>query len=160
MPLEWAERRFDVNSSSAMRRALLDEFADWADALLDLFRASNDQFALRPIHALPVGHHWTSRPGITLLGDAAHLMSPYGGEGVNAAMLDAAELARHLVGTPDWREAVRAYEAEMFARVAGPASEAAEAAATELSHVSQELTLAHHQAHMRMRVAADHSAAR
>ncbi|MBK5653745.1 MULTISPECIES: NAD(P)/FAD-dependent oxidoreductase [Bradyrhizobium] len=160
VPVEWAERRFDVSSPSAMRSALLGEFDGWADALLDLFRASNDQFALRPIHALPVGHHWTNRPGITLLGDAAHLMSPFGGEGVNAAMLDAAELARHLVGTLDWREAVRTYEAEMFARVAGPAGEAAEAAATELSHISQQLTLAHHQAHMQMRAAAVSSVAR
>ncbi|OKO77140.1 NAD(P)/FAD-dependent oxidoreductase [Bradyrhizobium sp. NAS96.2] len=160
VPLEWAERRFDVSSPSGMRQALLGEFAGWADALLDLFRTSNDQFALRPIHALPVGHHWTNRPGITLLGDAAHVMSPFGGEGVNAAMLDAAELAGHLVGSPDWREAVPAYEAEMFARVAGPAGEAAEAAATELSHIGQQLTLAQHQAHMQMRAAADRSAVR
>ena len=160
VPLEWAERRFDVTSPSGMRQALLGEFAGWAAALLDLFRASSDQFALRPIHALPVGHHWTNRPGVTLLGDAAHLMSPFGGEGVNAAMLDAVELARHLVGSPDWREAVRTYEAEMFARVAGPAGEAAEAAATELSHISQELTLAQHHAHMQVRAAAGQSTAR
>jgi 2-polyprenyl-6-methoxyphenol hydroxylase-like FAD-dependent oxidoreductase len=143
-----------------VRDALVDEFAGWADALLELFHASNDQFAIRPIHALPVGHHWTNRAGITLLGDAAHLMSPYGGEGVNAAMLDAAELAEHLGGTRDWRDAVRAYEAEMFARVAEPANQAAEAAATELSHVSQELTLAQHQAFIQMRAAAGHTAAR
>ncbi|PDT76519.1 NAD(P)/FAD-dependent oxidoreductase [Bradyrhizobium sp. C9] len=160
VPVEWAERRFDVTSPSAMRDALLGEFAGWTDALLDLLRASSDQFALRPIHALPVGHHWTNRAGITLLGDAAHLMSPFGGEGVNAAMLDAVELAAHLAGSKDWREAVRAYEAGMFVRVAQPAGEAAEAAATELSHISQELTLAHHQAYMQMRAAAGHSAAR
>ncbi|KJC40497.1 salicylate hydroxylase [Bradyrhizobium sp. LTSP885] len=160
VPVEWAERRFDVTSPAVVRDALVDEFAEWADALLELFRASNDQFAIRPIHALPVGHHWTNRAGITLLGDAAHLMSPYGGEGVNAAMLDAAELAEHLTGPLDWRDAVRAYEAEMFARVAEPASQAAEAAATELSHVSQELTLAQHQAFIQMRAAAGHTAAR
>jgi hypothetical protein len=55
---------------------------------------------------------------------------------------------------------VRAYEAEMFARVAEPANQAAEAAATELSHVSQELTLAQHQAFIQMRAAAGHTAAR
>ncbi|WP_244067031.1 NAD(P)/FAD-dependent oxidoreductase [Bradyrhizobium sp. Ce-3] len=160
VPVEWAERRFDVTSPSAMRHALLGEFAGWADALLDLIRASNDHFALRPIHALPVGHHWTNRAGITLLGDAAHLMSPFGGEGVNAAMLDAAELAQRLVEMPDWREAVRVYEAEMFVRVARPAGEAAEAAATELLHISQELTLAHHHARMQMRAASGHTGAR
>ncbi|UFX43746.1 FAD-dependent monooxygenase [Bradyrhizobium sp. 41S5] len=160
VPIEWAERRFDITSPAAMRHALLGEFVGWVDALLDLLRASSDQFALRPIHALPVGHHWTNRPGITLLGDAAHLMSPFGGEGVNAAMLDAVELAAHLVGSNDWREAVRTYEAGMFVRVAQPAGEAAEAAATELSHISQELTLAHHQAYMQMRAASGDCATR
>jgi 2-polyprenyl-6-methoxyphenol hydroxylase-like FAD-dependent oxidoreductase len=158
VPVEWAERRFGLASPAAIREALTREFAGWTDSLLDLFRASNDQFAMRPIHALPVGHHWPNRAGITLLGDAAHVMSPYGGEGVNAAMLDAAELARHLTGSQDWREAVRSYEAEMFTRVAEPAGQAAEAAATELSHVSLELTLAHHQAFIDMRTAAQSSA--
>lgn len=160
VPVEWAERRFDLTSPAAAREALVGEFTGWADALLDLFRASNDRFAIRPIHALPVGHHWTNRAGITLLGDAAHVMSPYGGEGVNAAMLDAAELAQHLTGSQDWRDAVRTYEAEMFARVAEPAGQAAEAAATELSHVSQELTLAQYQAFIQMRAAASPSVAR
>ena len=65
-------------------------------------------------------------------------MSPFGGEGVNAAMLDAAELARHLAEAADWRDAVRSYEAEMFKRVIEPASFAAEAADTELSHLGHD----------------------
>ena len=67
---------------------------------------------------------------LTLIGDAAHVMSPFGGEGVNAAMLDAAELARHLLSSDDWREAVRMAETAMFERVIEPATHAAEAVAT------------------------------
>ena len=43
----------------------------------------------RKMWMLPVGVTWESRPGVTLLGDAAHLITPYAGVGVNVAMVDA-----------------------------------------------------------------------
>lgn len=39
-----------------------------------------------------------SRPGLVLLGDAAHVVSPVGGNGINLALADAADLANRLVG--------------------------------------------------------------
>ncbi|MFT4120566.1 FAD-dependent oxidoreductase [Bradyrhizobium sp.] len=151
VPADWADKTFDLASPAATRTRLIDEFAGWAPRLLDLIRASNDLLAARAIHALPVGHHWTNRPGLTMLGDAAHVMSPFGGDGVNMAMFDGAELARHLAEKADWREAVRIYEQEMFARVAMPAAHAAEAVATELSHIGLELSLQHMQGHLAAR---------
>jgi 2-polyprenyl-6-methoxyphenol hydroxylase-like FAD-dependent oxidoreductase len=43
---------------------------------------------IRSVYGLPIGHTWESKLGMTLIGDAAHLMPP-SGEGVNIAMLDA-----------------------------------------------------------------------
>jgi len=75
--------------------------------------------------ALPIGHRWTSRPGLTLLGDAAHVMSPFSGEGVNIAMRDATELALRLAAGDDWRAAVADYEVDLFARAEQAATGAA-----------------------------------
>jgi 2-polyprenyl-6-methoxyphenol hydroxylase-like FAD-dependent oxidoreductase len=148
VPADWAAATFDFTAPTLARARLAKEFEGWAPEFLDLIHAGNDHIVPRPIHALPVGHHWSNRIGVTLIGDAAHVMSPFGGEGVNAAMLDAAELGRHLVEADDWKTGVSTYEAEMFARVVEPAAYAAEAAATELSHIGQELTLKHMNEHI------------
>lgn len=147
VPANWAAKRFDFASPAAVRDALLAEFSGYADAITNLFRASNDHFAPRLIHALPVGHCWAPRRGLTLLGDAAHVMSPFGGEGVNAAMRDAAELAALLVGQDDWAAAVATYEMQMFERVVEAAEGSAEAAAVQMSHIGEALALAHLQEH-------------
>jgi len=48
-------------------------------------------------------------------GDAAHVMSPFGGDGANLAMLDGAELAEALL-QPEWPIAVVAFEEKMWQR--------------------------------------------
>jgi 2-polyprenyl-6-methoxyphenol hydroxylase-like FAD-dependent oxidoreductase len=52
-----------------------------------------------------------------LIGDAAHVMPPYAGEGVNMAMLDALVLSRLLLSQDTSSDAIASYEAEMFARM-------------------------------------------
>ena len=42
---------------------------------------------------MPPDYRWDTQPGLTMLGDASHVMPPYTGKGVNLAMLDALELA-------------------------------------------------------------------
>lgn len=147
VPLGWLEQRFDFTSPQAVRDGLEREFAGFAEDFLKLLRICNDDFAIRPIFALPVGHCWANRQGLTLLGDAAHVMSPFSGEGVNNALLDAAELARLLTGPSQWSDAVAEYERLMFARVIESAEASAEGAATFLSHDGEALTLAMYRSH-------------
>jgi len=151
VPADWADKAFDFASPAKARAQLAAEFEGWAPNIVGLIEASNDHIVSRPIYALPVGHRWHNRIGITLLGDAAHVMSPFGGEGVNAAMLDAADLGRQLLEGDDWKNAVKAYETDMFERVIEPAEHAADAVATELSHLGAELSLQHYKAHLEAR---------
>jgi 2-polyprenyl-6-methoxyphenol hydroxylase-like FAD-dependent oxidoreductase len=99
------------------KRALLDIFEGWDSNLTALIEAGDSAPTPRRIEAMPIGTRWANQPGITLIGDAAHLMPPVG-EGANQAMLDAAELAGELAANPaDPDSAIRSYEQAMFARI-------------------------------------------
>jgi 2-polyprenyl-6-methoxyphenol hydroxylase-like FAD-dependent oxidoreductase len=125
-PIGWLrDQGVDEADPAAMRAALLDLFTGWAPELRALLLACDDTFVVRPIMALPVPQEWLHRPGVTLLGDAAHLMSPFGGQGANLAMLDGADLGRALAEEPDLDSAVRRYEEAMFPRAARLAAFAA-----------------------------------
>jgi 2-polyprenyl-6-methoxyphenol hydroxylase-like FAD-dependent oxidoreductase len=52
-----------------------------------------------------------------LIGDAAHGMPPYAGEGVNMAMLDALVLSKLFLSEESSSAAIAKYEAEMLARM-------------------------------------------
>jgi 2-polyprenyl-6-methoxyphenol hydroxylase-like FAD-dependent oxidoreductase len=119
---EQTAREWTTESPERIRNRLLDAFAGWAPSLTCLIE-SGDFIAVRPLYALPIGYKWHSRAGLTLLGDAAHLMSPFGGEGVNLALADAADLADALVSAEGW-DAVTACEAAIMERAA-PAAEGA-----------------------------------
>ncbi|MFJ3492183.1 FAD-dependent oxidoreductase [Streptomyces sp. NPDC086091] len=125
VPEEWLDG-IDFTDPAAAKAAVLTEFEDWDGRLRALLADADGPLVPRRIHALPVGHRWERTPGLTLLGDAAHLMSPFAGEGANLAMLDGAELARALAAHPgDPEAALGAYEERLFPRSERAAADSA-----------------------------------
>ncbi len=125
--LGWADRDgVDLAHPAAVRAYLLARFEGWSPGLRRLLHECDDGFIVRPIYALPVPHLWNTRAGVTLIGDAAHLMSPFSGLGANTAMLDGADLAEAIIGHGSLLEAVAAYEAVMLPRAARNAAGAHE----------------------------------
>jgi 2-polyprenyl-6-methoxyphenol hydroxylase-like FAD-dependent oxidoreductase len=95
------------------------EFLGWSPLWDALIQNADLPFLPRPQYFMPPDQSWETLPNLTLLGDAAHVMPPYAGEGVNMAMLDALELAECLIssGFPDTQAALAAYETKMHTRV-------------------------------------------
>jgi 2-polyprenyl-6-methoxyphenol hydroxylase-like FAD-dependent oxidoreductase len=115
----------DFTDAAAATARIAQEFDGWAPELTALITDGETAPVLRPLNALPIGHRWDRVPGVTLLGDAAHL-SPPNGEGANLAMYDGAELGTAIAAHPDDIEAaLTAYEQALFVRSAEAATEAA-----------------------------------
>ncbi|KAI0451712.1 hypothetical protein F5B21DRAFT_516496 [Xylaria acuta] len=115
--VDWADAR--------VREMFVERyFGDWYAEVKRMVLAMAGEPVLRPPYMLPVGLTWESRPGVTLVGDSAHLMTPFAGVGVNVAMMDALELARGIVDCIKTRRAdreglevmLRQDEEGMFAR--------------------------------------------
>ncbi|MFE2164597.1 FAD-dependent oxidoreductase [Streptomyces sp. NPDC059447] len=117
--LEWFAA-IDFTDAAAATARIAAEFDGWAPELTALITDADTAPVLRPHYALPTGHRWDRVPGVTLLGDAAHLQPP-NGEGANLAMYDGSELGKALAAHPDDVEAaLTEYEQAMFPRSAEP----------------------------------------
>jgi 2-polyprenyl-6-methoxyphenol hydroxylase-like FAD-dependent oxidoreductase len=121
-PQDWLADT-DAADGAAVSARVAAEFDGWAPGLTALITDSDTAPVTRPLYALPAGHRWARVPGVTLIGDAAHLAPP-NGEGANLAMLDGAELGQAIAAHPDDIEvALAAYEQAMFPRAAEAAGD-------------------------------------
>jgi 2-polyprenyl-6-methoxyphenol hydroxylase-like FAD-dependent oxidoreductase len=112
---DWLEQsNIPFDNLEEAKQEILPLFEDWDEQLKSYIRCANGAITPRRIYMLPVHHQWEHKPGVTLIGDAAHLMSPFAGAGANLAMLDAAELADAIINHADLEEAVQVYETKMF----------------------------------------------
>jgi len=121
-PLDWPAGT-DLADAAAVTARVVSEFDGWAPQLTALLTDSDVAPVLRRLYTLPIGHRWDRKPGVTLLGDAAHLVPP-NGEGANLAMLDGAELGQAIAAHPeDVENGLADYEQAMFPRAAEAAGE-------------------------------------
>ncbi|CAI6095369.1 unnamed protein product, partial [Clonostachys chloroleuca] len=109
-----------TNLEQVKKELLQKDFSGWCPELKDAISSAEGPCVPRSHHILPVGTHWEHVDGLTLIGDAAHLMTPYAGEGVNLALEDAMLLAKAIVnasnGSNTLDDEVRLFENNMFAR--------------------------------------------
>lgn len=118
---EWI-KQFDRKPDDIgyMKHVCLRELDGWDPRLRQFIELADLGAVPRNLYMLRVGITWANKPGLTLLGDAAHVMTPFAGEGVNLAMTDAMKLAQAIdkAAKKGTREAlnaqVQAYEEDMF----------------------------------------------
>lgn len=119
VPENWVTASgIDFTDKSQVFAWFKEAFGSWATQWQELFSGDGLWFVPRPMYHYPLNQQWEALPNLTMLGDAAHRMPPYAGEGVNMAMQDAYELADCLTDDSfqSVEEAIAAFEKQMLQR--------------------------------------------
>jgi 2-polyprenyl-6-methoxyphenol hydroxylase-like FAD-dependent oxidoreductase len=117
-PASWLlDNGLDFSNPSTISAFLAAMFARWTPLYQQLFQAPTTFVGL-PARKLPLDRPWhAQRPlPITLIGDAAHLMPPFAGVGVNIGLQDALILTTNLTSGafPSLEAAIHDYERQML----------------------------------------------
>lgn len=114
-PESWImEHGLDFQNNKEINSFLADLLPNWNVSYKELFEATTE-FTLLPMRKLPL-ENWLPHKNITLIGDAAHVMPPFSGIGVNIGLLDALYLSENLTNGAytDLLTAISKYEERMF----------------------------------------------
>ncbi|MDR2234982.1 MAG: FAD-dependent monooxygenase [Chryseobacterium sp.] len=125
----WASSSgLDFSDQTQILNWFQKEYPDWNSSWYELFEHAEVPFIPRPIYYMPLEQSWEIRSDLTLIGDAAHVMPPFAGEGANMAMLDALELSRYLTDGrySSLSDAISHYETQMRKRASEAIKESLE----------------------------------
>jgi len=118
-PENWVNKSgIDFNDEKSVAVWFKEQFGSWHPMFQEFFESDEVSIVPRPMYHFPLDQTWETLPNLTMLGDAAHRMPPYAGEGVNMAMQDAFELAECLTSNEfkNIRDAIAEYELHLQIR--------------------------------------------
>ncbi|MBS1690134.1 MAG: FAD-dependent monooxygenase [Bacteroidetes bacterium] len=118
-PENWLEQSgIDFNNKEEVLAWFKKDFPGWSNDWHEFLTNDAVYFIPRPQYYFPFNQHWKTNESLTIIGDAAHRMPPYAGEGANVALQDAFELAECLTGNQfaDIKTAIAHFEKGMVAR--------------------------------------------
>ncbi|AVH73275.1 FAD-dependent oxidoreductase [Nostoc sp. 'Lobaria pulmonaria (5183) cyanobiont'] len=123
---DWPKSQgFTLDDTKAVLKFVTAAYHDWSPNLITMMTQVEGSFERWPLYVMPPDHRWTTQPGLTMVGDASHVMPPFTGKGVNLALLDALELADSLMVDPaaSVTAAVETFETRMQERTQQEISE-------------------------------------
>jgi 2-polyprenyl-6-methoxyphenol hydroxylase-like FAD-dependent oxidoreductase len=119
---DWAELcGRDTQNLAQAKEIILEEVKTYDTMLRSAIESACENLVSQNMYMLPVGWRWTHAPGVTIIRDAAHLMTNFAGEGVNMALDDPRRLAAAIVRSAQLGRSldleVQTFEEEMFVRM-------------------------------------------